>query len=175
MPTRSQSNLVGRAPYDANKPDNKAVDDVIEQVQDTGSLERAARKLALYASLNGGQEAPGASASKEGGGKQEVIKPGQPGYYDPEEEAIAQAEAEKRVGDDDECAVDDDDEDDEGVDVMGDGDQRDVDEVVHLQEIVEGLWVGDLVAAMDSDGLDERGIVSCLSPFARLKAIADCM
>lgn len=33
-------------------------------------------------------------------------------------------------------------------------------EVVHMQEVVEGLWVGDLVGAMDQDGLKEKGIVS---------------
>lgn len=33
-------------------------------------------------------------------------------------------------------------------------------EVEHLQQICDGLWVGDLVAAMDGEGLRERGIVS---------------
>ena len=36
---------------------------------------------------------------------------------------------------------------------------QNAEEVVHLQEIVPGLWVGDLVAAMDTEGLKERGIV----------------
>lgn len=35
-----------------------------------------------------------------------------------------------------------------------------VEEVVHMQEVVEGLWVGDLVGAMDQDGLEQKGIVS---------------
>nr|XP_031864201.1 uncharacterized protein CI109_000113 [Kwoniella shandongensis]KAA5531273.1 hypothetical protein CI109_000113 [Kwoniella shandongensis] len=42
-----------------------------------------------------------------------------------------------------------------------DGDGRG--EVVHLQEVVEGLWVGDLVAAMDTEGLEQRGITNILS------------
>jgi len=33
-------------------------------------------------------------------------------------------------------------------------------EVIPLQEVIEGLWIGDLVAAMDKEGLEERGIVS---------------
>ena len=33
-------------------------------------------------------------------------------------------------------------------------------EVVHLQEVLPGFWIGDLVAAMDIPGLKERGIVS---------------
>ena len=40
------------------------------------------------------------------------------------------------------------------------GNQADVEEVVHLQEVIEGLWIGDLVSAMDITGLEERGIVS---------------
>jgi dual specificity phosphatase 12 len=32
--------------------------------------------------------------------------------------------------------------------------------VTHMQEIQEGLWIGDLVAAMDTAGLEEKGIVS---------------
>ena len=31
--------------------------------------------------------------------------------------------------------------------------------VEHLCEVVDGLWVGDLVAAMDTSGLEERNIV----------------
>lgn len=33
-------------------------------------------------------------------------------------------------------------------------------EVVHCQEALPGLWIGDLVAAMDIPGLEARGIVS---------------
>lgn len=33
-------------------------------------------------------------------------------------------------------------------------------EIEHLQQVCDGLWVGDLVAAMDGEGLRERGIVS---------------
>lgn len=30
----------------------------------------------------------------------------------------------------------------------------------HMQEVVDGLWVGDLVAANDDDQLEKHGIVS---------------
>lgn len=30
----------------------------------------------------------------------------------------------------------------------------------HMQEVVDGLWVGDLVAANDDDELEKNGIVS---------------
>lgn len=69
------------------------------------------------------------------------------------------------MADEDEFAVAEDDDDDEDV-VMsgqtqgGQGGAEEEQEVVHLQEIVEGLWVGDLVAAMDTEGLEEKGIVS---------------
>ncbi|KAI9632039.1 uncharacterized protein MKK02DRAFT_21395 [Dioszegia hungarica] len=136
MPTRSKSTLTANAPYDAAKPDDEAVDDVIEQVEDTGSLERAARKLGLYAKLAGYVRAQ-----------------------------VKKADEEFAVDDDED---EDEEEDGEGEDVAmemknGDGDRSDVEEVIHLQEIVGGLWVGDLVAAMDSEGLDARGITNIVS------------
>lgn len=181
MPTRSKSTLTANAPYDAAKPDDEAVDDVIEQVEDTGSLERAARKLGLYAKLAGGGQTPSGQVAAgvstrphRSGGEGDVKKPGQAGYYDPEEEGYVRAQVKKA---DEEFAVDDDEDEDEeedgeGEDVAmemknGDGDRSDVEEVIHLQEIVGGLWVGDLVAAMDSEGLDARGIVSSPSLLVR--------
>lgn len=38
--------------------------------------------------------------------------------------------------------------------------EDELEETEHLQEVVNGLWIGDLVAAMDAEGLRERGIVS---------------
>lgn len=46
------------------------------------------------------------------------------------------------------------------TDMDPDEDRNGVKEVVHMQEILPGLWVGDLVAAMDTAGLEEKGIVS---------------
>jgi len=65
---------------------------------------------------------------------------------------------------DDPSSLDDEIEEDEsmeGDDEEGQGEsEEDIGEIVHLQEVVEGLWIGDLVAAMDTAGLEERGIVS---------------
>ncbi|BEI83026.1 hypothetical protein CcaverHIS002_0308940 [Cutaneotrichosporon cavernicola] len=35
--------------------------------------------------------------------------------------------------------------------------------VEHLNEVIDGLWIGDLFAAMDADGLKERGITNVVS------------
>lgn len=151
MPTRSASRLTGDAPYDAAKPDDKAVDDVIKGVKRTGSIERAARKLELFAKLNGGAAAASSNVASS--------------------LSTGEAPRGRAKGLEDDSAVDDDDDDEDTTEEMStrrqDDDQTAVDAVVHLQEIVEGLWVGDLVAAMDSAGLDERGIVS-FSPFSHL-------
>jgi hypothetical protein len=86
------------------------------------------------------------------------------------------------IAEDDEYAIEDEDMEDDtevrqGRRDSGEEDEEEEDEeeepVVHLQEIVEGLWVGDLVAAMDTEGLKERGIVrvvpltSCLDRIER--------
>jgi dual specificity phosphatase 12 len=101
-------------------------------VESTGSLEAAAKKL------------------------QQVAKMRTRMWEDDPEEAeyVAQHQqhhAQYGYGDGDE---------DENENAVED-DEEDMQEVVHLQEVVEGLWVGDLVAAMDTEGLEERGIVSC--------------
>lgn len=49
---------------------------------------------------------------------------------------------------------------DEDNDDQGRGSEDGEEEVVHLQEVMDGLWIGDLVAAMDVAGLERRGIVS---------------
>ena len=112
LPSRSSSELMGPPPADASKSDVDAVEDVYERVEETGSLEAAARKLQQYARTRGFQN-------------------------DPEEAAYRS----QNRGDNEE----------EGEEVQ---------EVVHLQEVVEGLWIGDLVAAMDTEGLQQRGIAS---------------
>lgn len=121
LPARSDSQLSGRTPSDARKPDIEAVSDVYNKVEETGSLDAAARKLQQYAE------------SQRWGD-------------DPEEADFQAAEVDvaKLVAD------------------VADKDE--VGKVVHLQEVVEGLWIGDLVAAMDTKGLQERGIVSDYSP-----------
>ena len=118
MPGRSASMRTAGPPSDASKPDDKAINDVYKSVEETGSLDLAAKKLQKYAAQRTWED-------------------------DPEEAGYLAASA-----DDDELE----DEEDEEMD-----DRR---EVVHLQEVLPGLWIGDLVAAMDMAGLEGRGIVS---------------
>lgn len=37
---------------------------------------------------------------------------------------------------------------------------REQDKAAHMQQVEEGLWIGDLIAAMDTKGLEAAGIVS---------------
>jgi len=120
MPIRSASTRTAGPPSDAVKPDDKAVSDVYKSVQETGSLELAARKLQKYAAQRTWED-------------------------DPEEAEYMAARA-----------ADDEDMEEEDEDDVMDGRR----EVVHLQEVLPGLWIGDLVSAMDMPGLEERGIVS---------------
>ena len=122
LPSRSDSTRIAGPPADAREPDDKAVEDVYQTIEETGSLEAAAKKLQKYSSQRTWED-------------------------DPEEEGyLAQHQHE--------------DEEDQMM-VQEDGQGRDeLEEVVHLQEVFEGLWIGDLVSAMDSEGLKERGIVS---------------
>lgn len=71
-----------------------------------------------------------------------VMQRRQAWYDDPEEAEFLAQQDEEEYGEEEE----------------DDGDANMV--IEHLQEVVEGLWIGDLVAAMDSAGLRERGIVS---------------
>ena len=99
-------------------------------VEETGSLEAAAKKLQQYAVTQAWED-------------------------DPEEAAYIAQTRNTDIEDgkfEDDVVMDDDDYDYEGQDQLQ--------EVIHLQEIIPGLWVGDLVAAMDAPGLEERGIVS---------------
>ena len=119
LPKRSDSSRTADAPFDAREPDDKAVNDVYRSVEETGSLEMAAKKLQKYAAQQRWED-------------------------DPEE-------AEFLAGRTDE------------VDEYGDesmGGREEMEQVVHMQEVLPGLWIGDLVAAMDTASLQRNGIVS---------------
>jgi dual specificity phosphatase 12 len=129
--------LKSRAPpADAARPDDAAVEDVYRQVESTGSLEAAAKKLQQVAKMRT---------------RMWEDDPEEAEYVAQHQQQQQQHQAQYGYGDEDEdeIAVED--------------DEEEMQEVVHLQEVVEGLWVGDLVAAMDTEGLEERGIVSCRS------------
>lgn len=118
---RPSSGASALPPADAAKPDDEAIDDVYLQVDATGSLEAAAKKLAEIAA-----DGPGTAVQRR-----------HEWWNDPEEqEYLAQYEDE------------------------GDEEDEEEYEIEHINEVVDGLWIGDLVAAMDVDGLRERGIVS---------------
>lgn len=50
----------------------------------------------------------------------------------------------------------------ETISEASDSDSLEEQEMGHMQEIVEGLWIGDVVAARDGKALQEAGIVSPL-------------
>jgi len=142
----------GPAPADSLAPDDKAIEDLYQEVESTGSIEAAAAKLHQVAQMRKMQaweddpEEAAYLAGTNGGG--------------PSATTQSQEEDESALDDGDDEYYNDEEgyeyqEGDEDDDTFGGGG-----EVVHLQEIVEGLWVGDLVAAMDLEGLEQRGIVS---------------
>jgi hypothetical protein len=171
MPTRSVSTLTGVPPADAIKADEEAVSDVFDQVSQTGSLAKAAKKLQKYA-----------QAWEDDPEEQEYLETQRNQARGTDEKLPEQVEdagaegapkmslAQQRMM---QAFAD---EEDGGGDIEMDGgntisvfEQEEEDEeafeepgVTHLQEIQEGLWIGDLVAAMDTAGLEARGIVrSC--------------
>lgn len=166
MPTRSVSTLTGVPPADAIKADEDAVSDVYEQVSQTGSLAQAAKKLQQRAQAwedDPEEQAYLESERNKQRGNQENL----PAQVDTEDAVPAPklSLAQQRMM----AAFA---EEEGGVDVEMDGNTISVFEkeeeeeeefeapgVTHLQEIQEGLWIGDLVAAMDTAGLEERGIV----------------
>ncbi|WVQ96675.1 hypothetical protein IAU59_003781 [Kwoniella sp. CBS 9459] len=131
LPTRSNSQLSAGPPADASKADDEAISDVYREVDSTGSISAAAKRLEQMAKW----------------------------ADDPEEASYLQ-----QHGVEDDAIISDEGSDDEAIHSAVSGGRRDSNgEVVHLQEVVDGLWIGDLVAAMDEDGLEQRGITNILS------------
>lgn len=167
MPTRSVSILTGVPPADSIKADEDAVSDVYEQVSQTGSIAQAAKNLQQRAQA--WEDDPEEQAYLEDQrNKQRATQEHLPTQVD-NEETVPQPKlslAQQRMM----AAF----AEEEGGDIEMDGNTISVFEkeeeeaeeefeapgVTHLQEIQEGLWIGDLVAAMDTAGLEERGIVS---------------
>lgn len=57
----------------------------------------------------------------------------------------------------------------EGIHTLNGQDAEGLDEEIelgHMQEIVPGLWIGDVVAARDAEALQEAGIVRSLEAFS---------
>lgn len=166
MPTRSQSTLTGVPPADAIKADEDAVSDVYEQVSQTGSLAQAAKRLQQRAQA--WEDDPEEQAYLETQrNKQRGSQENLPGQVEVQEGvpapklSLAQQRMMAAFAEEEEQDVEmnentisvfeKEEEDDEEFEAPG---------VTHMQEIQEGLWIGDLVAAMDTAGLEEKGIVS---------------
>ena len=167
MPTRSVSTLTGVPPADAIKADEDAVSDVYDQVSQTGSLARAAKNLQKYAQA--WEDDPEEQAyleeerNKQRGTAEPLPAQVQDGESVPQpklslaQQRMMQAFADEEGGGDVEM-------DGNTISVFEKEEEAEEEEfeapgVTHLQEIQEGLWIGDLVAAMDTAGLEERGIV----------------
>jgi hypothetical protein len=173
MPTRSVSTLTGVPPADAIKADEDAVSDVYDQVSQTGSLARAAKNLQRYAQAWEDDPEEQAYLEQERNKHRGTAEPLPTQVQDGESDSVPQPKlslAQQRMM---QAFADE----EGGGDVEMDGNTISVFEkeeeaeeeeefeapgVTHLQEIQEGLWIGDLVAAMDTAGLEERGIVSSL-------------
>ncbi|EIW73571.1 hypothetical protein TREMEDRAFT_25665 [Tremella mesenterica DSM 1558] len=141
LPTRRNSfqPSLDSPPADAVKPDFQAIDDVYNQVASTGSLEAAARKLRRFASA---QRKQPSLPSRE-----RMVE------LDPEEEELRRyrAAAGKTPAK-------------PAAQIVGQEQDIEQDEgLVHMNEIIKGLWIGDLVGAMDIPGLEKRGITNILS------------
>jgi dual specificity phosphatase 12 len=164
MPTRSQSTLTGVPPADAIKADEDAVSDVYEQVSQTGSLAQAAKRLQQRAQA--WEDDPEEQAyletqrNKERGTQENLpaqveVQEGVPApKLSLAQQRMMAAFAEEEDVEMNENTIsvfEKEEEDEEEFEAPG---------VTHMQEIQEGLWIGDLVAAMDTAGLEEKGIVS---------------
>nr|XP_019012744.1 uncharacterized protein I206_02239 [Kwoniella pini CBS 10737]OCF51525.1 hypothetical protein I206_02239 [Kwoniella pini CBS 10737] len=139
LPGRSKSNIKDDPPFDAAKPDEKAVDDVYKQVNSTGSLELAAKALEKYTN------------------NQKVLM----NENDQDSEELGYLNKHNLQED---VIMSSDDDDDFITSPLKQNNKSDGGSgVIHIQEVVDGLWIGDLVSAMDIEGLQKRGITNILS------------
>lgn len=154
LPTRSSSRLSGPPPSDSEKPDEDAISDVLVEVDHTGSIEKAARRLSKSRSTSSFRST--ASGSSVGLSPLAGLGMTAVAVEEPQEMGYDDQEGSENGVDEDE---------DENGQVEGEYEDEEEEEeededIVHLQEVVDGVWIGDLVAAMDTKGLEERGIVS---------------
>ncbi|WRT67788.1 uncharacterized protein IL334_004762 [Kwoniella shivajii] len=150
LPIRSISTLISTPPSDAAKSDDDAVLDVYREVNSTGSLQAAAKKLEQYASSTSTSTSTSTKTKAKPKFDEDPEEVGFLQQHSIDEDALMFDDNETEDNDDESKSVDNDRRDDRG-------------QVVHLQEVVDGLWIGDLVSAMDIDGLEKRGISNILS------------
>lgn len=137
-------------PSDAAKSDDLAIQDLSREVTSTGNIRLAAKRLAQSAQaekLRALKERAAASSSSAA-----AAQPYARWADDPEEAEYLQSTSNLRAQTEhveDQVLMSDEEEEEEEKEAMG-----------HMQEVVDGLWVGDLVAANDDDQLEKHGIVS---------------
>lgn len=152
-----------RPPSDAAKSDNLAIQDLSREVTSTGNIRLAAKRLAQSA-----QAEKLRNLKERASTRAQVAQPYARWADDPEEAEYLQpnvhAQAAAHV--DDQVLVSDEEEEEEEKEAMG-----------HMQEVVDGLWVGDLVAANDDDELEKNGIVSfvCVCVYLAQKLLTWCL
>lgn len=136
-------------PSDAAKSDDLAIQDLSREVTSTGNIRLAAKRLAQSAQaekLRALKERAAASSSSA------AAQPCARWADDPEEAEYLQSTSNLHAQTEhveDQVLMSDEEEEEEEKEAMG-----------HMQEVVDGLWVGDLVAANDDDQLEKHGIVS---------------
>ncbi|OWT39927.1 dual specificity phosphatase 12 [Cryptococcus neoformans Bt1] len=138
-----------RPPSDAAKSDNLAIQDLSREVTSTGNIRLAAKRLAQSA-----QAEKLRNLKERASTRAQVAQPYARWADDPEEAEYLQSNvhAQAAAHVEDQVLVSDEEEEEEEKEAMG-----------HMQEVVDGLWVGDLVAANDDDELEKNGIKNILS------------
>ncbi|KAE8538815.1 hypothetical protein D1P53_005180 [Cryptococcus gattii VGV] len=140
-------------PSDAAKSDDLAIQDLSREVTSTGNIRLAAKRLAQSAQaekLRALKERAAASSSSAA-----AAQPYARWADDPEEAEYLQSTSNLHAQTEhveDQVLMSDEEEEEEEKEAMG-----------HMQEVVDGLWVGDLVAANDDDQLEKHGIKNILS------------
>lgn len=138
-------------PSDAAKSDDLAIQDLSREVTSTGNIRLAAKRLAQSAQaekLRALKERAAASNSSA------AAQPYARWADDPEEAEYLQSTSNLHAQTEhveDQVLVSDEEEEEE---------EEEKEAMGHMQEVVDGLWVGDLVAANDDDQLEQHGIVS---------------
>lgn len=131
-------------PSDAAKSDDLAIQDLSREVTSTGNIRLAAKRLAQSA------QAEKLRALKDSRSHAAAAQSYAHWAYDPEEAEYLQSTSNLQAQT----------EHVEDQVLMSDEEEEEKEAMGHMQEVVDGLWVGDLVAANDDDQLEKHGIVS---------------
>ncbi|KGB74935.2 dual specificity phosphatase 12 [Cryptococcus deuterogattii R265] len=134
-------------PSDAAKSDELAIQDLSREVTSTGNIRLAAKRLAQSA------QAEKLRALKDSRTHAAAAQSYAQWADDPEEAEYLQSTSNLQAQT----------EHVEDQVLMSDEEEEEKEAMGHMQEVVDGLWVGDLVAANDDDQLEKHGIKNILS------------